>query len=74
MTRDEWERVKDVVAGALSQPESGRRAYVAEQCGSDGAIRQQVESLLAAATAAAELYESGVLSVDGRTRRGPAKA
>ena len=66
MTRDEWTRVKGIVAGALFEPEARRGAYLTAQCGSDVAIRQQVESLLTAAMAAADLYESAALSVNAR--------
>jgi hypothetical protein len=66
VTHDEWQRVKDIVAGALPLAEPHRSAYVAAACGAEVALRAQVESLLAAAVAAADLYESPTLSVDGR--------
>jgi hypothetical protein len=69
VTRDEWGRVKDIVAGALPRAEPHRSAYVAAACGGDAALRAQVESLLAAAVAAADLYESPTLSVDARNAR-----
>jgi hypothetical protein len=63
----DWQRVKDIVAGALPRAEPQRSAYVAAACGGDAALRAQVESLLAAAVAAADLYESPTLSVVPRT-------
>ena len=47
MTRDQWSRVKEIVAAALAQPESARAAYLATQCDSDDALRREAESLLA---------------------------
>ena len=62
MTRDEWLRVKDVAAGALDQPTSGRDAYVDARCGDDEAWRTEVRSLLASVATASALYETtGVL-------------
>ena len=60
-----WSQVKDIVAGALSQPESERAAYLNEQCGADTAMRSEVESLLAAAVQAADLYEDLTVLVAG---------
>ncbi|NOT26879.1 MAG: protein kinase [Acidobacteria bacterium] len=65
MTRDEYARLKQIVAGALSQPEPGRSAYLTAQCGSDSTTRSEVESLLAAADRAAALYEDPTLLVEG---------
>ena len=41
------QRAKDVFLEALSRPSSERGLFIAEACGSDGALRQEVESLLA---------------------------
>ncbi|HET9262980.1 MAG TPA: protein kinase [Vicinamibacterales bacterium] len=41
------QRLKEVFAGARALPSERRLAYVAEACGSNEALRQEVESLLA---------------------------
>ena len=41
------ERAKDVFLEALARPSGDREAFVAEACGDDPALRQEVESLLA---------------------------
>jgi Tol biopolymer transport system component len=47
MTRDRWHRIETVCHSALAQPEHARAAFLATACGNDGALRQEVESLLA---------------------------
>ena len=44
---DNWPRVKDVFAGARALPADRRPAYLADACGGDEALREEVESLLA---------------------------
>ena len=65
MTADDYARLKEVVAGALSRPAADRPAYVAAACGHDAIMRVEVESLLAATIRAASLYEDPVLLVAG---------
>jgi hypothetical protein len=65
VTRDEYARLKDIVAAALARPDVERSAYVAARCGNDPATRVEVESLLAAAVRAALLYEDPTLLVQG---------
>jgi eukaryotic-like serine/threonine-protein kinase len=43
----DWPRVGDVFEGARALPADKGPAYLAEQCGGDEALRQEVESLLA---------------------------
>jgi serine/threonine protein kinase/TolB-like protein len=57
MTRDEWQRIKEIAANALEQPASARAAYVARRCGADAGLRREVESIVASATDAADLFE-----------------
>jgi eukaryotic-like serine/threonine-protein kinase len=45
-TRDEWTRVRQVFEGALAVPAEARAGYLADACGADHALRQQVELLL----------------------------
>ena len=44
---DSWDRIKEIVLGALELPPEERAAYLDAECGSDRAIRVEVESLLA---------------------------
>ena len=52
----DWPRVDDVFEGARALPADRRPAYLAERCGSDEALRQEVESLLAWDDARAESF------------------
>ena len=65
MTRDEYARLKEIVAGALSRSAAERSAYLTARCGPDITTRSEVESLLAAADLAAPLYEDPTLLVEG---------
>jgi hypothetical protein len=58
MTRDEWVRVKQIAAEALARPEGDREGYVAAQCGQDGLLCREVQSLLDSVAKATNLYES----------------
>jgi Tol biopolymer transport system component len=51
---DRWQRVKDLIGGALERPPAMREAYLREACGEDHALRRDVESLLAARREAGE--------------------
>ncbi|MCU1383076.1 MAG: prkC 28 [Acidobacteria bacterium] len=43
-----WNRVKEIVGGALDLPDAQRAAYVAAACADDAALRHEVDSLLRA--------------------------
>jgi eukaryotic-like serine/threonine-protein kinase len=59
------ERAKDVFVAALDRPADLRRAYIAEACGTDTALCEEVESLL-------RFHEdTGGASVDDTTGRTP---
>ena len=62
MTRDEWQRVKQVAAGALDVEPSDRSAYVVAACSGDVDLEREVASLLASAESADQLFE-GPLSL-----------
>jgi tetratricopeptide (TPR) repeat protein len=49
---DRWRRVEEIVAGALDRAAGDRQPFVAGACGTDAALRAEVESLLAEADAA----------------------
>jgi serine/threonine protein kinase len=48
MTSDRWEHIFALFDAALARPEAERSAFLADQCGEDAHLRQEVESLLAA--------------------------
>jgi serine/threonine protein kinase len=48
MTSDRWEHIFTLFDTALARPEAERAAFLADQCGEDAHLRQEVESLLAA--------------------------
>ncbi|MBL8174561.1 MAG: protein kinase [Bryobacterales bacterium] len=47
MSPERWERVKDIFVEAEARVGGERASYIAEQCGSDGELRAEVERLLA---------------------------
>ena len=47
-TLDDWPRVKRVLERALACEDSDRRAYLAEACGADAALRARIDRLLSA--------------------------
>ncbi len=47
-TLDDWPRIKRVLAGALACEGADREAYLVEACGTDTALRERIEKLLAA--------------------------
>jgi len=48
MTPERWAQIKQAMQAALDLPEPDRRAYLDSACGNDPALRDEVESLLAA--------------------------
>jgi serine/threonine protein kinase len=48
MTSDRWEHIFALFDAALARPEAERAAFLADQCGEDAHLREEVESLLAA--------------------------
>jgi TolB-like protein/Flp pilus assembly protein TadD/tRNA A-37 threonylcarbamoyl transferase component Bud32 len=65
MTRDQWKRIKDLAGGAMAEPASARAAFLAARCGSDAALRHEVESLLASTDRAESLFEPPAVLIDG---------
>ena len=68
---DNWPRLKDVFAGARALPADRRPAYLAEACGGDDALREEVESLLGG-PACEELFETPAVML-GDSGRGQAR-
>lgn len=48
MTRERWQQVRTILAGALQLEGEARSAYLGQTCSSDQVLRHEVESLLAA--------------------------
>jgi serine/threonine protein kinase/Tol biopolymer transport system component len=55
---DDWQRLKDVFAGARALPADARPAYLAQACAGNETLRQEVESLLASDARAKSFLES----------------
>ena len=58
LSTDGWPRLKEVFASARALPVDLRAAYLAKACGSDDALRGEVESLLAIGPAREEFSRS----------------
>jgi serine/threonine protein kinase/tetratricopeptide (TPR) repeat protein len=58
MNRDEWVRVKALVADALELPQAEREEYIASRCGADSSLQREALSLVDSASRAADLYET----------------
>ena len=48
MDRERWERIWEIFEGALERPAGERPGFLESACGEDGALRDEVESLLEA--------------------------
>ena len=55
---ERWDAMMSVFAAAAEIPAGERAAFVARACGTDAALREEVESLLAAQDAAADFLEA----------------
>jgi serine/threonine protein kinase/Tol biopolymer transport system component len=55
---DDWQRLKDVFAGARALPADARPAYLARACAGNETLQQEVESLLASDARAKSFLES----------------
>jgi serine/threonine protein kinase/TolB-like protein/Tfp pilus assembly protein PilF len=65
MTREEWRRVKDIAAAVLAEDRPNRAPVIDALCGSDSALRAEVESLLGSVEASEKLFESPTLLIAG---------
>src|SRR6188508_919643 len=68
LASDNWARVKEVFAAARALPPDRRRAYLADTCGDDDALRQEVESLLASDERAKSFLEAPAFVGDDPAR------
>jgi non-specific serine/threonine protein kinase/serine/threonine-protein kinase len=62
MTREEWQRVKEVLHGALDMPEPERAAFLDAACAGIADLRAEVESLLASHQDAGAFIEAPVMT------------
>ena len=46
MRAEQFQRAKEILAGALEHPPESRDAYLRDTCGDDADLRAEVESLL----------------------------
>ena len=67
MTREEWQRVKEILHNALDLPRSGRAAFLDGACNGDLALRGEVESLLASYEEAGTFIEEPVAAASQLT-------
>jgi serine/threonine protein kinase len=58
MSPDQWRRVREVFQRAIEEPDDGRAAFLSSACEGDETIRREVESLMAAHTAAGGFLET----------------
>ncbi len=58
MNAERWRQVETLFHSALEQPPARRQAFLAEACGGDWELSEEVESLLAALAADGELNET----------------
>jgi hypothetical protein len=56
-TRRRWEEIDRLFAAALDLPDTERPAFVAEACGDDRELRDEVLALLSAEAASDGLFE-----------------
>jgi serine/threonine-protein kinase len=55
MQADRWQQIDELFHAASSRAPDERAAFLAEACGADESLRREVESLLAADSAAEEM-------------------
>jgi serine/threonine protein kinase/Tol biopolymer transport system component len=64
---ERWRKIEEIYQAALEREESQRAAFLAEACAADGALREEVESLLAHKDAAS-FIETPVMEVAARAQ------
>src|SRR4026209_2940249 len=65
MTGERWREVKAITADALGVTELDRAGFIASRCGADQALCREVQSLVAAALKATDLFERPLISTAG---------
>jgi serine/threonine-protein kinase len=66
ISAERWNAIGAIFADAIERPQAERSAFVAEACGSDAALRADVESLLAAHEGDTDFLESPHARAPGR--------
>ncbi|HJU93566.1 MAG TPA: protein kinase [Pyrinomonadaceae bacterium] len=69
MTSQRWQDLDRLFHSALERPPEERARFLAEACGSDEAVRQKVEALIAAHEQSGEFLDAPALEVAGSTLR-----
>jgi eukaryotic-like serine/threonine-protein kinase len=64
---ERWRKIEEIYQAALERAESQRAAFLADACAGDGALREEVESLLAHKDAAS-FIETPVMEVVARAQ------
>lgn len=67
----DWQKVRELFHGALEHPAADRMAFVRQRCPDDEAVRQEVESLLAAHPQADGFLSSPARGLDPGPREAP---
>ena len=65
-----WTKIDEIVEFALAAPKGRRAGFVKAACGSDGALRQEVESLLAHVGGGEELFSNLSAALSGKGPEG----
>jgi eukaryotic-like serine/threonine-protein kinase len=68
MASERWLQIERLYHLALEREAGSRAAFLAEACGSDEALRQEVESLLAAGDGADTFLETPAVQVEAKAR------
>ncbi|MFQ5571469.1 MAG: serine/threonine protein kinase, partial [Rhodothermales bacterium] len=63
MTPERWHQIEEVYQQALDLPAHERRAYLERACGHDTALRQEIDSLLAAHDEAPSYLETPLIAL-----------
>ena len=74
MEQERWRQVESVFQSALDRPPAEQAAYLSQVCGDDSALRQEVESLLRAATNTRFLESPAAVSGSDPTQTSAARA
>lgn len=61
-TKAEWQRIKALFGAALERTAADRDAFLREACGSDAALREEIESLLQAHDSSVSILEKPALN------------
>jgi eukaryotic-like serine/threonine-protein kinase len=62
MTAERWQEIGRIYQAAMDLPSSERSSFLEEECRGDGALRQEVESLISADSGAGSFLAAGALN------------